>query len=292
MCWPHRHQLQVRLTPEQHEQRKAAYADIKQLQLQLDDLPDGEGEQREALQTELNAKQAALDNLVAHFQVRLGYDAFFVCSAAMQCTHQHYYHAISQKLNTEAALKGELQRPSERRASLTAPDVPTNGSAPRTNYHPTRPHKNQGDLGGPRHSGGHRGLHDGDSGVYGLQGVQPGRGDYGRGEYERGDYGRGDYGGGRGDYGGGEYNGQYGSRGNYGRGGRRGGHYDPSRQYSGERLYQDDDWGSLKGHNYAGNYAATDCTCSVVIHMYTVAWLHMHADWHVCQCAVVITCCC
>ena len=122
-----------------------------------------------------------------------------------------------------------------------------NGSAPRTNYHPTRPNKTQGDI-GPRHSSGHRSQYDGDGGVYGLQ---AGRGEYG-----------GDYGGGRGEYGGEFGSGQYGGRGNYGRGGRRGGHYDPSRQYSGERLHEDDDWGSLKGHNYAGNYAATDCTCA------------------------------
>lgn len=60
---------QVRFTPEQHEQRKAAYAAIKQVQTQLDELPDGEGEQREELQSQLTAKQAAYDDLIAHFEV-------------------------------------------------------------------------------------------------------------------------------------------------------------------------------------------------------------------------------
>ncbi len=66
----------MRFTPEQHEQRKAAYASIKQVQAQLDELPDGEGEQREELQTQLAAKQAAYDDLIAHFEVGVVYFVF------------------------------------------------------------------------------------------------------------------------------------------------------------------------------------------------------------------------
>ncbi len=223
-----------------------------------------------------------------------------LCSPSLLSSHPPPTPHKTQRLNTEAALKGELQRPSERRASQlqNEPQNTGNGPPPRTNYHPTRPHKNpsqqppygQESYGGSHYnnnSSGHQYTGDGYERKHsGGQYSRGGGGHYNEGGYDggRGGGGRGGYGGYNGNNGGGYYgggNGYQNGGGQRGGGGRRGagGHYDPS----GPRLYQaDDDWGSMKGQSYHGNYNATDCTCVGVGMLFLggmVWWTYMHGEY-------------